>query len=78
MSFSVDDICGMLEEYVEERKMLWHGEEYNRRGEKQLADYLDYYHLEVGYMVSFNFNQKKQQGVKEIRIGDKVLIEAMV
>ena len=29
-------------------------------------------------MVSFNFNKKKVIGVKEIIIGDKVLIEAVV
>jgi len=29
-------------------------------------------------MLSFNFNQKKDIGVKEIAIGDKVLVEAVV
>lgn len=29
-------------------------------------------------MVSFNFNRKKQVGVHEIVIGDKVLVEAVV
>jgi len=29
-------------------------------------------------MVSFNFNKKKQIGVKQISLGDKVLIEAVV
>ncbi len=29
-------------------------------------------------MVSFNFNKKKQTGVKRIVLGDKVLIEAVV
>ena len=57
---------------------LWRGEAYNSRGEEQLAGYLDYYHLNKGYMVSFNFNKKKVIGVKEIIIGDKVLIEAVV
>lgn len=41
-------------------------------------DYLDYYHLKKGYMLSFNFNKKKQIGVKEIQIDDKILIEAVV
>lgn len=65
------------EQYVIEMK-LWRGDEYNRRGEQQLAKYLDAYHKKKGYMLSFNFNKKKQVGVKEIRIGDKILIEAMV
>lgn len=29
-------------------------------------------------MLSFNFNKKKEIGVKEIVVGDKVLIEAVV
>ena len=31
-----------------------------------------------GYMLSFNFNKKKQVGVHEIAVGDKVLVEAVV
>ena len=49
-----------------------------KRGEKQLSDYLDYFHLKKGYMLSFNFNKKKKIGVKEIIWGDKVLIEEVV
>lgn len=69
------DYCG--EQYVIEMK-IWHGDEYNHRGEKQLLDYLDSYHLDKGYMLSFNFNKKKTVGVKEIQIGDKVIVEAVV
>lgn len=29
-------------------------------------------------MISFNFNKKKEIGVKEISVGDKVLVEAVV
>lgn len=65
------------EQFVIELK-IWQGNEYNTRGEKQLFAYLDYYHLEKGYMLSFNFNKKKQIGVKEIVLGDKILIEAVV
>jgi len=57
---------------------IWHGNEYNERGERQLAEYLDYFHLEKGYMLSFNFNQKKQIGVKELRVEGKTIIEAVV
>ena len=69
------DYCG--EQYIIELK-IWHGNEYNSRGEKQLVGYLDDYHTNKGYMVSFNFNKKKQIGVKELVIGDKILIEAVV
>ena len=65
------------QQHVVELK-IWRGAEYNQRGEEQLADYLDAYHLKHGYMVSFNFNKKKQIGVKQISLGDKVLIEAVV
>ena len=65
------------EQYIIEMK-IWHGDEYNKRGEKQLAGYLDDYHMKKGYMVSFNFNKKKEIGVKEIIVGDKTLIEAVV
>lgn len=57
---------------------IWHGQEYNRRGEEQLSEYLDYYHLTKGYMLSFNFNQKKQTGIRRIVLGEKLLIEAVV
>ncbi len=65
------------EQFVIELK-IWHGEEYNARGEAQLSEYLDYYHLGKGYMISFNFNQKKEIGVHEIAVGDKLLVEAVV
>ena len=65
------------ERYVIEMK-IWHGREYNNRGEKQLIEYLDDYHIDVGYMISFNFNKKKQIGVREIMVGNKKLIEAIV
>lgn len=64
-------------QYIIELK-LWQGEEYNRRGEEQLVNYLDAYHIQKGYLLSFNFNKKKQTGVKKIVIGDKLLIEAVV
>lgn len=57
---------------------IWHGEEYNNRGENQLAGYLDDYHQKKGYMLSFNFNKNKKIGVHEILVGDKVLVEAIV
>lgn len=47
-------------------------------GELQVAEYLEDYGLQTGYMLSFCFNQKKQIGVKELEIGGKRLIEAVV
>lgn len=57
---------------------IWRGNAYQERGEKQLAGYLDYFHLKKGYMLSFNFNRNKKTGIREILLGDKVLIEAVV
>ncbi|MDE7318374.1 MAG: AAA-like domain-containing protein [Lachnospiraceae bacterium] len=64
-------------QYVCELK-IWRGEEYNRRGEQQLIDYLQDYHLTEGYMISFNFNKKKKTGVRKIRIDGRMLVEAVV
>ncbi len=65
------------EQFVIEMK-VWRGDAYNTRGEQQLSDYLDYYHLKKGYMLSFNFNKKKQIGIQRIILEDKVLVEAIV
>lgn len=65
------------ERFVIELK-IWRGNEYNERDERQLAEYLDYYHMDKGYMLSFNFNQKKETGVKKIQIGGKTIVEAVV
>lgn len=65
------------ERYITEMK-IWRGKEYNSRGEEQLAGYLDDYHQRTGYMLSFCFNKNKNIGVKEIVIGNKKVIEAVV
>lgn len=62
-------------QYIVELK-IWHGERYNADGEQQICDYLDYFGLNTGYMLSFNFNKNKSEGVKEITIKDKTLFEA--
>ena len=54
------------------------GIEYHERGEEQLTEYLNYYHKKKGYLVSFNFNKKKVSGVKEVKIGDMTIVEAVV
>ena len=65
------------EQYIIEMK-IWRGQEYLDRGEQQLAAYLDDYHARKGYLLSFNFNQRKKTGVHEITVGDKTIIEAVV
>ena len=62
------------QQYIIELK-IWRGERYHADGEKQISEYLDYWNLDIGYMLSFNFNRKKEQGVKRIQVGEKVLFE---
>ena len=65
------------EQFVVEMK-IWRGNEYNERGERQLAEYLDYFRQKKGYMLSFNFNRKKETGMKTITLGDRIIMEAIV
>ena len=65
------------QQYIIELK-IWRGERYNAEGEKQIGEYLDYWHLNTGYMLSFNFNKKKEQGVRLVHVGDKLLYEGTV
>ena len=65
------------QQYIIELK-IWRGERYNEEGERQISEYLDYFNLSTGYMLSFNFNKNKETGVKQVQVGDKVLYEATV
>jgi hypothetical protein len=53
------------ERFVVELK-IWMGEKYNENGEKQIAEYLDYYHLNKGYMLTFNFNKEKKTSLVRV------------
>lgn len=65
------------QQYIIELK-IWRGEEYNTEGEQQLSEYLDYYHIDKGYLLSFNFNKKKQSGVHTIELNGRAIVEAVV
>lgn len=65
------------EQYVVEMK-IWRGGEYNRKGEEQLVGYLEQLRLDKGYLLSFNFNKKKEVGVKKILLQGKEIVEAVV
>ena len=65
------------EQFVIEMK-IWHGREYHERGEQQLIGYLQNYRKTTGYLLSFNFNQKKETGVFERVIGEYRIMEAVV
>lgn len=64
-------------QYIIELK-IWRGDKYQKDGEQQTLDYLNYYNLQTGYMLIFNFNQNKKQGVFEKKIGEKTVFEAFV
>lgn len=63
--------------YIIELK-IWRGERYHEKGEQQIIDYLNYWNLDTGYMLSFNFNKEKDSGVKRVEIRGKVLFEGTV
>ena len=65
------------QQYIIEVK-IWRGPRYNADGEKQLMEYMEYFCLDTGYMLSFNFNKKKEIGVKRVILGEKVLFEGTV
>ena len=65
----------VLEKFVETFDYLY-GDENERFVEE--VEYLDYYNFKTGYMLIFNFNKKKEIGVKEVRYGDRVIVEATV
>lgn len=64
-------------QYIVEIK-IWRGDEYNKRGERQLAEYLEAYHVNGGYLLSFNFNKKKVRGIKEVLGDGKRILEVVV
>jgi len=64
-------------QYVIELK-IWRGNSYNERGEQQLAECLDYFHLETGYLVSFCFNRNKEPEMKTVNVGGRTIYEAVV
>ena len=65
------------EQFIIELK-IWRGEVYQKQGEQQLSRYLELYHQSTGYMLTFNFNKKKEIGMKEITLGDKILLSYTV
>lgn len=65
------------ERFVVELK-IWHGKAYHEKGEKQLTAYLDYCHLDKGYLLTYSFNKRKTTGQKTITVGGKTIVETFV
>lgn len=65
------------EQFVVELK-LWRGPQYHADGENQLCDYLEYLHLDKGYLLTYNFNERKATGLTRKTVRGKELVEAIV
>lgn len=65
------------EQYIVELK-IWHGPGYNEKGEKQLADYLEYYKKQKGYLISFNFNKNKRPLTRRTECEGKTIFEVIL
>ena len=64
-------------QYIIEMK-IWRGESYNERGENQLFDYLDFYHADKGYLLSFCFNKNSKPKARTIAQGGREIVEVVV
>ena len=64
-------------QYIIEMK-IWRGDSYNERGEQQLFEYLDYYHADKGYLLSFCFNKQSKPEAKTISLNGKEIVEVVV
>lgn len=64
-------------QYIVELK-IWRGEQYNRRGREQLAEYLEVYHLDRGYLLCFCFHGRKETGIRETECGGKTILEVLL
>ena len=64
-------------QYIIEMK-IWRGDSYNERGENQLFEYLDFYHTDKGYLLSFCFNKKSKPEAKTISLGGREIVEVVV
>ncbi len=65
------------ERHIVELK-IWRGNVYHEKGELQLSRYLDYYHLDKGYLLTYSFNKNKKIGLTQKVVQDKTLVEAFV
>lgn len=65
-------------QYIVELK-LWRGAKYHAEGEEQLAGYLEQYHLQRGYLLSFSFGKKRENiGIQEAVCRGKSILEIVV
>ena len=66
------------EEFFILETKIWYGPKRHKEGEEQLLGYMNEYHQDIGYLITFNFNKTKKSGIEEVKMGGKVLVEAVV
>ena len=80
MAVSVQSAVYVIVDYLGEQFIIelkiWNSSAYNEKGEQQLCEYLEHFGLKIGYMLTFNFNKEKEQGIKDVKIGDMTIHEA--
>lgn len=65
------------ERFVIELK-IWYGKSYHEKGERQLANYLEHYHLNKGYLLTYSFNKTKKTGMTQVVVDGKTLVEVLI
>ena len=50
----------------------------SRSDDEVTAEYLEFYKMEKGYLLSFNFNKSKKTGIREISYEGKRILEVVV
>ncbi|MCP4112891.1 MAG: AAA family ATPase [Desulfobacteraceae bacterium] len=63
--------------YVLELK-IWRGDEYHRKGLKQLSDYLDTYSLKQGWLLIYDFRKSREYKQEQIVFEDKQIFAVWV
>lgn len=63
--------------YIIELK-LWNGEKYHEEGKSQLANYLNIENLDTGYLVIFDFREKKENHYREYKYKNKSIFEIFI
>ncbi|MCD8195976.1 MAG: hypothetical protein LUE24_02175 [Lachnospiraceae bacterium] len=53
-------------------------QKYHEDGKAQFCEYLGRFQLDKGYILVFLFNKERMVGVQEKRVGEKLLMEAVV
>lgn len=70
-------ITYLKEKYLVELK-IWRGEEYHKKGLKQLSDYLEINELDCGYLIIYNFNKTKEYKSETIMVDSKKIFAIWV